>query len=100
MARRSKLSASQRYDFVLRLITKEESCAQLSREAGVSQPTMLRWRDEFLRGGLDAMHEVAGSAGRRGETQRLQKQLSERDQVIGELTVANRILKKNLGSCR
>jgi hypothetical protein len=31
--------------------------------------------------------------------QQLEKQLAQRDQVIGELTIANRVLKKLSGEC-
>jgi hypothetical protein len=52
-----------------------------------------------LEGGKAALAGAGGS--KNGSSQRvaeLEKQLGERDRVIGELTVANRILKKVSGA--
>jgi transposase-like protein len=97
MPRRSELSVEQRRDAVLALLRKEEPGAQLARRFGVSEQTLYRWRDEFLAGG-----EAALAGGKNGSTDKsrekeLRAQLEERDLVIGELTVANRILKKLSG---
>jgi len=91
MRRKSALTVEQRTQFVLKLLSKEESGAQIARRAGVSEQTLYRWRDEFLSGG------AAGLAGRGSndlqakEIEKLKEQLAERDQVIGEITVVNRI---------
>jgi transposase-like protein len=64
----------------------------------VSEPTLYRWRDEFLAGGEAALKNGSGgSDGQQREAQQLRKQLEERDQIIGELTVANKFLKKISG---
>ena len=94
MGRRSKLSVRQRSELVLQLLRKEDSGAQLARQAGVSVQTLYRWRDDFLSAGQAAL-----SGARRGADEaQFNRQLAQRDQVIGELTVANRILKKISGS--
>jgi len=59
---------------------------------------LARWRDEFLEGGKSAL----GSGKRQQSVQaerieKLERDLAGRDQVIGELTIANRILKKTVG---
>ena len=68
----------------------------MARRYGVSEPTLYRWRDEFLAGGEAALggksDKKAGAQQRQIED--LKKQIAKRDQVIGELTIANRILKK------
>ncbi len=97
MGRKSELTVDQRKELVLKLLSKEEPGAQIARRAGISEVTLYRWRDEFLSGG------AAGLAGRGNndlqakEIERLKAQLADRDQVIGEITVANRILKKLSG---
>ena len=81
---------------MLRLLSKEEPAVQIARRAGISEQTLYRWRDEFIGGGKQALNG-------RGENEqvkkiaRLEGQLAERDQVIGEITIANRILKKLSG---
>jgi transposase-like protein len=98
MPRRSELSVEQRRAAVLALLRKEEPGVQLARRLGVSEQTLYRWRDEFLAGGAAALSNGKnGAAGRDRELRELRVQLAERDLVIGELTVANRILKKLSG---
>lgn len=98
MARRQGVTAEQKTQLVLRLLRKEEPAAQIARQAGVSEQSLYRWREEFLEGGKRALEGKAGQQGINGATAQLQAQLADRDQVIGELTVANRILKKLSGS--
>jgi transposase-like protein len=98
MPKHSELSAPQRREAVLALLRREEPAAQLARRWGVSEQTLYRWRDEFLAGGEAALaHGKNGADGRDRENRELREQLAERDQVIGELTVANRLLKKLSG---
>ena len=95
MGKRSGLTAAQRCEAVLSLLRREEPAARLARRVGVSEQTLYRWRDDFLAGGQAALASRGGQAdGRARQIDELQKQLGQRDQVIGELTIANRILKK------
>ena len=95
MPKRLELTVPQRREVVLALLRREESAAALARRWGISEQTLYRWRDEFLTAGEAALaHGKNGSDARERELRDLRAQLGERDQVIGELTVANRILKK------
>ena len=95
MPKHSELTPPQRRDAVLALLRREEPAIQLARRWGVSEQTLYRWRDEFLAGGLAALAQGKnGVDARDRENRELRAQLEERDLVIGELTVANRILKK------
>jgi len=86
MAKRSELSAAQRREAVLALLRREELATVLARRFGIAEQTLYRWRDEFLAGG-----EVALTNGK--------KELTERDQVISELTIATQLLKKCRAVC-
>jgi transposase len=98
MPKRSELSVAQRRDAVLALLRREESAEALARRWGVSEPTLYRWRDEFLAAGEAALaHGKNGADARDRENRELRAELEERNLVIGELTVANRILKKLSG---
>ena len=98
MPKHSDLTVTQRREVVLALLRREEPAVQLARRWGVSEQTLYRWRDEFLAGGEAALaHGKNGANARERENRELRAQLQERDQVIGELTVANRILKKLSG---
>ena len=95
MGKRSGLTARERRDAVLVLLRREEPAARLARRIGVSEQTLYRWRDEFLAGGEAALaNGKGGTDSREREIRSLQKEVERRDQVIGELTIANRILKK------
>ena len=95
MGKRSDLSIPHRREVVLMLLRREEPAAKLARRFGVSEQTLYRWRDEFLAGGEAALANGKGGADPRDrEIRELKKEVEGRDQVIGELTIANRILKK------
>lgn len=97
MGRQSCLDAAQRVEVVLMMVRKEEPITTLARRYGVSETTLHRWREEFLAGGQAALADRRGkkSDTQAAEVTRLKKELARRDQVIGEITIANRILKKN-----
>ena len=97
MGKKSTLSAEQRMQIVLRLLSKEEPATQIARRAGISEQTLYRWRDEFLSGGKQALSGRGTQSEQSKAIERLKTELAERDQVIGEITIANRILKKLSG---
>ena len=96
MGSKSELSAEQRRDIVLMMLRKEEPITTLARRYGVSETTLHRWREDFLTAGVTALAYARGKKanGQGAEIARLKKELARRDQVIGEITIANRILKK------
>jgi transposase-like protein len=95
MGKRSRLSVSERVEAVMSLLRREESGAKIARRYGISEPTLYRYRDQFLAAGKTALSSGSGKVDERDrKVERLSKDLAERDQVIGELTIANRILKK------
>ena len=98
MGKQSGLDAAQRVEIVLMMLRKDEPIATLARRYHVSETTLHRWRDEFLAGGQAALADRRSKQadGQAAEIARLKKELARRDQVIGEFTIANRILKKTL----
>lgn len=98
MGKQSQLTIEQRIEAALSLIRKEEPAAKIARRYGISEPTLYRYRDLFLEGGKARMASGTGKADARDrKIERLEKHLEQRDQVIGELTIANRIFKKLSG---
>jgi len=95
MGAKSKLNVPERRKVVLSLIRRQEPAAVLARRYGISENTLYRWRDEFLAAGEAALANGKTKTGARDrQIAELKKDLIERDKVIGELTIANRILKK------
>ncbi|MCB1631439.1 MAG: transposase [Pseudomonadales bacterium] len=93
MGKRSELSVEKRIEAVLSMLRKEEPAAQVARRYGVSEQSLYRWRDDFLQAGKQGLSGKTANAALTKEVSRLQREIESREQVIGELTVANRVLK-------
>ena len=96
MGKRSEVPVTERREAVLSFLRREEPGAVIARRYGVAEATLYRWRDDFLAAGEAAL---AGSTrdginSRDRQFAELERQIESRDQVIGELTIANRVLKK------
>ena len=95
MGSKSRLSVPERREVVLSLLHREEPATVLARRHGISENILYRWRDEFMTAGEAALANGRGKADPRDrQLAEMKKQLGQRDKVIGELTIANRILKK------
>jgi transposase-like protein len=96
MGKRSDVSLNDRREAVLSLVRREEPATVIARRYSVSEPTLYRWRDEFLAAGEAAL-AVSTRNGVDPHDRRiaeLERQIASRDQVIGALTIAFRVLKK------
>jgi transposase len=70
----------------------------VARRYGVSENTLYRWRDQFLEGGKAGLADGRRKKDPNGRAiEALRKEIEDRDRVIGELTIANRVLKKISG---
>ena len=96
MARHSKISKAQRQELVLAVLRGTEKLEVLARRHQVSANTLRRWRDEFLAGGRDRLMGNGDPAAAQTEVKQLRRELTEREMIIGELTVANRFLQKKV----
>ena len=96
MGKRSEVPVAERREAVLSFLRRDEPAAVIARRYSVAEATLYRWRDEFLAAGEAALAggTHAGSSARDRQVAELERQIENRDQVIGELTVANRVLKK------
>jgi len=88
------LSAAEKAEVVLKYLRREDTAARLARRYGISEQTLYRYRDEFLAAGKAGL---SGNQDAERRIRQLEKAVEEREQVIGELTIANRILKKRSG---
>ena len=77
MGKRSEVSIPQRREAVLSLLRREEPAAKIARRFGVSEPTLYRWRDEFLAGGEAALSKQHGN-GEQRQIAELRQQLEKR----------------------
>jgi transposase len=96
MPRHSNIPAAQRAELVLAVLRGTEKLEVLARRHQVSANTLRRWRDEFVAAGNERLSGAGDAAAALAENQRLQRDLAEREMIIGELTVANRFLQKKV----
>ncbi|HLW78136.1 MAG TPA: helix-turn-helix domain-containing protein [Terriglobia bacterium] len=96
MPRKSELKPEERVEVVLALLRREEPAAALARRYQVSEATIYRWRDAFLAGGKAAVAKPdgAGDQASARRIEQLERELGQRAQIIGELSIANDLLKK------
>ena len=94
MPKKTGLSTAKKLEVVLKLLRREESASKLARRYGISEQSLYRYRDAFLDGGKQAL-ESGKPVSEARQVQQLKQELADRDQVIGGLTIANRILKKS-----
>ena len=96
MGKRSDVPVTERREAVLSFLRREEPGAVIARRYGVAEATLYRWRDDFLAAGEAALAGSTrdGISSRDRQVTELERQIESRDQVIGELTIANRVLKK------
>lgn len=96
MARKNGLEAGKKSEVVMAMLRKEEPVAQLARRYGVSEGSLYRWLEEFVAAGKAAMIGTRGCNGSTAEIAKLKRDIEERDRCIGEITIANNIMKKKL----
>lgn len=93
MAKKNGPSIEHKLQAVMAMLRKEEPVSRIARRYQVSETSLNRWRNDFLEAGKNAL-SGKGRKSENGEIAELKREIGERDRVIGEITIANRILKK------
>ena len=88
------IDAERKWAAVLALIRREEPASAIARRYGMSETALYRFREQFLEGGKTALSSGKDRKSN-SKVPQLECDVAERDRVIGELTIANRILKKS-----
>ena len=94
MGRPSNIPPEQRTELVLAVVRGTEKLEVLARRHQVSANTLRKWRDEFVAAGQERLSGRGDTATAQAECKQLQRELAERELIIGELTVAQRFLQK------
>lgn len=89
---RSKFTPEQKIQIVLESIKTNISTAELCRKHNVHPQTFHVWRQKFMEGGRASL----GRPGGRDPVKAMKKERDDLRRIIGELTIANDILKKTL----
>jgi len=95
-ATRRRFASEEKIRIVLEGLRGEDSIAELCRREGINQNLYYRWSKEFLEAGKK---QLAGDTVREAtsdEVKELRAENSELKEVVAEITLKNRVLKKSL----
>ena len=95
-ATRKHYSAEEKIRIVLEGLRGEDSIAELCRREGINQNLYYRWSKEFLEAGKK---RLAGDTAREAtseEVRSLRREALALKEVVAELTLENRLLKKSM----
>ena len=95
-ATRKQYSAEEKIRIVLSGLRGEDSIAELCRREGIAQSLYYSWSKEFLEAGKK---RLAGDTAREAtpdEVKGLRKEAVTLKEVVAELTLENRLLKKSM----
>src|SRR5712671_5737928 len=93
-ATRRHFSAEDKIRIVLEGLRGEESIAELCRREGIVQNLYYRWSKEFLEAGKKRLAGDTARAATSDEVKDLRREASALKEVVAELTLENRLLKK------
>jgi transposase len=93
---RRKFSAEEKIRIVLEGLRGEESIAELCRREGIVQNLYYRWSKDFLEAGKKRLAGDTARAATSDEVKDLRREASALKEVVAELTLENRLLKKSV----
>src|ERR1700747_2361286 len=95
-ATRRQFSAEEKIRIVLSGLRGEDSIAELCRREGIVQNLYYRWSKDFLEAGKKRLAGDTARAAPSDEVKDLRREASALKEVVAELTLENRLLKKSL----
>jgi transposase len=95
-ATRRHFSAEDKIRIVLDGLRGEDSIAELCRREGIVQHLYYRWSKEFLEAGKKRLAGDTARAATSDEVKDLRGEAGALKEVVAELTLENRLLKKSM----
>ena len=95
-ATRRQFSAEEKIRIVLEGLRGEDSIAELCRREGIVQNLYYRWSKDFLEAGKKRLAGDTARAATSDEVKDLRREASALKEVVAELTLENRLLKKSM----
>jgi transposase len=92
---RRQFSAEEKIRIVLTGLRGEDSIAELCRREGIVENLYYRWSKEFLEAGKKRLAGDTARAATSDEVRELRREASALKEVVAELTLENRLLKKS-----
>lgn len=93
---RRKHNAEEKIRIVLEGLRGEESIAELCRREGINPNLYYKWSKEFLEAGKSRLSGDTKRQASSGEVDTLRQENEQLKQVVAELVLKNRVLKKSL----
>ena len=93
---RHKFSAEERIRIVLEGLRGEESIADLCRKEGIQATMYYKWSKEFLEAGKRRLNGDTKREADSKEVKDLRTENESLKQLVAELSLANKVLKKTL----
>lgn len=93
---RRKYSAEEKIRIVLEGLRGEESIAELCRREGIAQSLYYKWSKDFMEAGKSRLAGDIKSEASREDVSELRSENGQLKQVVAELVLKNRVLKKSL----
>ena len=93
---RRKYSGEERIRIVVEGLRGEESIAALCRREGISESLYYKWSKEFLEAGKARLIGDTKRQASSREVEDLRQQNEQLKQLVAELALKNRVLKKSL----
>jgi transposase len=95
-ATRRQFSAEDKIRIVLEGLRREDSIAELCRREGIVQNLYYRWSKDFLEAGKKRLAGDTALAATSDEVKDLRRETGALKEVVAELTLENRLLKKSM----
>ena len=95
-ATRKQYSAEDKIRIVLEGLRGEDSIAELCRREGIAQNLYYRWSKEFLEAGKKRLAGDTARAATSDEVKDLRREATALKEVVADLTLENRLLKKSV----
>jgi transposase len=95
-ATRKHYSAEEKIRIVLEGLRGEDSIAELCRREGIAQNLYYRWSKDFLEAGKKRLAGDTARAATSDEVIDLRREATALKEVVADLTLENRLLKKSV----
>jgi transposase len=93
---RKKYSAEEKIRIVIEGLRGDESIAELCRREGIAQSMYYKWSKEFLEAGKQRLAGNTKRQANSSEVKELRKENNQLKELVAELALKNKVLKKSL----
>jgi transposase len=93
---RRKFSAEEKIRIVLAGLRGEASIGELCRREGIAEGLYYSWSKEFLEAGKKRLSGDTARQATSGEVKDLRRDMADLKEVVADLTLENRLLKKSM----